>query len=290
MECDACAQRVVGRWSCLTAISVLVLFIAPKAQSQTLQLANASNSGLDDSEYGADFVEGDSFLLTISAATPNASVTLLEWQNGVSVTPSPYYWGNTDSSGTFQLSNTETSNFIGSYEEKWYVNGVQVGNTLEFEVIDKPASLTVSNVAVASLPSVCVQNNSTYGIEVDILYNIIGATTGMNIATTVPMTPYEDVNWYGPNNTPDGSSSNNIGPASGYSDSSQYASGAGTFHDVPVGTCANFAFSDAGQAQTISVWIGNAEYEVRPSTRFTTNSSAPGHGSITNGLDVSATR
>ncbi len=108
---------------------VLAVAFLPASYGQTLQLNNTSNSALDDPGYGADFVEGDSFLLTISGAAPNAPVTLLEWQNGISVAPTPYYWGNTDSSGNFQLSNTKAPSFIGTYVENWYVNAERRSET-----------------------------------------------------------------------------------------------------------------------------------------------------------------
>ncbi len=157
-------------------------------------------------------------------------------------------------------------------------------------MIDKPASLTVSSVTVVALAPACIATGFTYGIDVDILYNILGATTNTNVATTVPMTPYEDVTFYGSNGVLIGNSRGDIGPTPGYSDSSTYANDNGTFNDVPVGGCFLSPVSDAGSLQSTSVWVGNTQYPVRGPTRFTLSSSASGHGSVTNGSDASASR
>lgn len=262
----------------------LTLSLGLMAQG-TLLIENTANSALDDSEYGADFVAGDTISVTIPGAAANSAVTLLEGQNGVSVTPSPYYWGETDSNGDFSLSGTETAAYVGTHEEQWFVGGTQIGNTQDFAVIPVPTTLSVVSASSTTFPSTCTAG-FTYGIYVDIEYNIL-SPGDTNIATTfVLMIPYEEVTFYGNDGVQENSKSGDIGPDTGYSDSALYAADDGTFHDVPVGTCANGGFSDAGASQTIFIDIGDNSYEVR-SQRFVTASSSSGQGSITNDNDVS---
>lgn len=136
----------------------------------------------------------------------------------------------------------------------------------------------MSNVDVAALPANCP---GTYGIMVDIKYQMKNQNGQVvTTQTGIPMTPYEDVgNYHG-----------NIGPVAGYPTSSEYAADDGTFHDVPVGLCANYAFQSQTTPQVISVYIGDNLYQVRGSTRFTVSGTSPGHGSISNGIDVSKSR
>lgn len=258
----------------MKSIYICAVLVCWPAIAQTLTLANTANSAL-----GMDFVSGDTFGLTITGAAAKSAVTVTATRDGVSTTPTPWYAGSTDESGNFSLTGTETDDYVAEYTQQWYVGGQPIGSLLDFEVIFKPSSLGVGTVDVATLPSNCP---GTYGIMVDIKYQLKNVN-GQVVATQtgIPMTPYEDV----------GSYHGNIGPVSGYPTSGEYAADDGTFHDVPVGLCANFAFSNSlTSAQVISVYIGNNLYQVRGSTRFTVSGPSAGHGSITNGSDVSKSR
>lgn len=258
--------------------------------AQTLTLNNTANSGLNDPEIGADFVAGDTFSLVITGAAPNAAVTLLEWQNDVPLNGGQQWTaGRTDANGNFTIYGRQTANYIATYLEVWFVNGVEIHKDLEFAVIPVPTSLSVASASLAAWPDLCTQRGLNYGIAIDVKYNIL-SPTGTNVATTyVNMTPYEDVKYYvnGVYDPPDKHS--NIGPVTQYSDSTLYAAEDGTFHDVPVSTCANFSFSNDSQIQEISVMIGNNFYQVRQQTWVMTGPSS-GHGSITNNTDVNLTR
>jgi hypothetical protein len=256
---------------------MFVLFM-PSMLGQALSFVNSSNAAL-----GMDLVSGDSFLLTITGVAPNKPVTMNATKNGVPLTP--FNAGSTDSSGNFTLTGTETDFYVSEYTEQWYVDGVAIGPLLEFEVIYKPAGLTVTSVDLASFPSPAC-TGLTYGIFVDIGYQVTNQN-GLAVTSTtgVPLIPTEDVKF--------GSSGwiydREIGPDPGYPTSNRFVDENGRFHDVPVGTCTNFPFS-VDTRQVISIRAGNNEYLVRGDTVFTKSSASPGHGFITNGSDVSKSR
>lgn len=264
----------------MRTIRAALFVIGLQAFGQSISLVNTSNNGLNDPVYGADFVAGDNFVLTINGAAPLSAVTVIE--NG----GSPTYMGQTDVNGHWSVSGTETSAYIGYYEQAWYINGVQVGPDLVFDVIDVPDHLTVNSLNLAALPAGC--NGGTYGIMVDIKYNI-KAQNGTNIQTGIPLTPYEQIWFYGNFGVYLSYTEGNIGPVSGYPTSSASAAPDGTFHDVPVGTCANGVFQDAGADQNIFIEIGDSYYGVRSHSLYTYGPS-PGHGSISNTSDINKTR
>ena len=206
--------------------------------AQTVTLLNTANAALDDPTYGADFVAGDTFSLSIAGAAANSPVTLLETQNGVSTTGGvPYYFGQTDAGGSFQLTGTETSAYIAEYTEQRYV-------------------LTVSSVSPAAFKSPCT--TSSYGISVDVKYNIT-SQNGLNVASsTIDLEPEDDYFYDGTQYHGD------VGPVAGYNNSAQYAANDGTFHDVPLGVCGNVSFSGLTDYQAISVYIGNHRMKCAP--------------------------
>jgi hypothetical protein len=175
----------------------------------------------------------------------------------------------------------------GDHEDKWSVGGVQIADN-EYEIIAPPNSVSVQNVSVIALTAQCMALGNTYGILVDITYQISSAAGHFD--TTIPIVPFEDVIFYGNGGVQIGTAHKDIGPSPGYPDSSEFTSDTGVFHDVPVGTCSPIAFSNAGASQTISMDIGNNNYVVRSSQRIVTASSSSGHGSITNNNDINATR
>lgn len=101
------------------------------------------------------------------------------------------------------------------------------------------------------------------------------------------MTPHEQgIHFLG------GAFNNNIGPVPGYPTSGATTAADGTFHDVPFGTCAQFTFS-ATATQNITMILGTTSYPVRSQTwtaTGTTTGNTTGHGTIKNGIDVSASR
>jgi hypothetical protein len=173
----------------LKPILLVLPFCALPLAAQTLSLLNTSNAALDDPDFGADFVVNDTFKVQITGAAANSPVTLTEYENGVLIAQG-WNAGQTDINGDFALPGTETGSYIGTYMEMWYVNGTQVGNTLEFEVISRPGSLSVASAAVAS-PNCSYPQN--VGLDADIKYNILGIDNGgVNIQTSVLMEPWEE--------------------------------------------------------------------------------------------------
>ncbi len=160
--------------------------------------------------------------------------------------------------------------------------GVAVGPSLNFEVMYKPAGLTVKGYSLTSLPPGCP---GTYGIYLDVIYQI--TTTGGAPVTTrtgIPMIPTEHIVTSG------GSVfDNDIGPIPGYPTSGKYAAFNGSFHDVPVGFCASGPITTSS-TQSIDIDIGDRSFLVRGTTTFSGTTNSPGHGSVTNGRDITASR
>lgn len=266
-------------------ISLFVLSQLPSAQQK-----NTSNSALNFST-GADFVKGDGYEADISSGTPaaNQPVTLSGTLNNVSF--GPVALGTTDSNGNLTLTGTQGQSVLGDWTEQWYVGGLPAAQSLEFEVIDTPTSLQFKGVSVLPSPPTTAGCPSPYlGVWGDIQYQIVSNSGTYD--TSVPMEPWEDIK-YPP---PGGPTSNAVGPVPGYSDSTEYAETDGTFHDVPFGWCSlvntppSLSIPSQYQAtQTLSVYIGNAEYQVRVNTWYD-SSSGRGHGTDTNNNDVSFSR
>jgi hypothetical protein len=263
---------------------VLLPFCAMPITAQTLNLFNDSNSGLNDPDYGADFVVNDRSALVILGSDPNAPVTVTEYLNGNLIADNAYM-GQTTNIGNFTMYGTQTAANIGVHTQDWFVNGNEVGGELLFEVIPRPGTLTVDAFTVAS-PNCSYPQN--VGLLADVKYNILGIETGTNLVTSVPLVPYEDGEAYGDNGVDLGPYHSDIGPKPGYSDSNEYAADDGTFHDVPLGGCYGYPFGNgAGATQTISIYIGSNNYIVRGYQRWQFSGSSQGHGSVTNDSDVS---
>jgi hypothetical protein len=126
---------------------------------------------------------------------------------------------------------------------------------------------------------------------VDVQYQITNPGGAyVSTRTGILLTPWEHAEFYQFSilvSTYDG----NICP-SGWSTCAEYAANNGTFHDVPVGACYNFAFSpsDYGTAlQDVYIAIGSNRYLIRHQW-WQMYGTSSGHGSITNNLDVSRSR
>jgi hypothetical protein len=74
----------------------------------------------------------------------------------------------------------------------------------------------------------------------------------------------------------------NIGPNLGMAD--KYTDANGTFWDDPFGVCATSSFVET-LTQPISILLSGINFPVR-TNNWTTKSTAGGHGSVTNGTDV----
>jgi hypothetical protein len=125
---------------------------------------------------------------------------------------------------------------------------------------------------------------ANYGIMVDIEYQVWDQNH--NEIQSGAMIPYETGTMFGGGNL-----NGDIGPVPGYPTSSKTTSPTGTFYDVPFGGCANGAFSQFTAQQNITMVMpnGSSSPVVRSQT-FTLTGKSAGHGTLTNGSDISATR
>ena len=115
-----------------------------------------------------------------------------------------------------------------------------------------------------------------YGIHVDVRYQVRDQN-----AAAIPsavMIPQENIN---------GGGWANIGPSPGFM-TTEFTDADGTYHDGPVGICSAVAFSTT-LTQAVRIAVTGSFYNVRTNP-FTISGSSPGHGSISNGSDISKTR
>ena len=157
--------------------------------------------------------------------------------------------------------------------------------------VQVPTSLSVVNVTVlpngSGPPNGCPASNN-YGIMVDIKYEVLDQNTQPILSAN--MTPHEKGTLF--DGTP---FDNNIGPVQGYPTSSATTASDGTFHDVPFGYCQNLPISNPGltATQNITIIMPDGTTPAVRSQTFTVTapgSKSFGHGTITNGSDISATR
>lgn len=191
----------------------------------------------------------------------------------------------------FGLYEGAPAQYEGSYE--WFGPGpeqrrlssvIHTGNTTAMGTPPQiPTSLKFLSVTV--LPtgttgnSGCTPTTGDYGIGLDIKYQVLDQA-GKPILQS-GMTPLEIVQGVQGVTGPQP-----IGPT-GNSNSSATTASDGTFHDVPFLMCSMGPFSNANILQII--YINSTSQKVRQNS-FTGSSSAAGHGSISNGNDVSASR
>jgi len=159
--------------------------------------------------------------------------------------------------------------------------------------VQVPTSLSVLTVSVLpdgpDPPSGCPAS-ANYGIQIDIKYLVRDQSNPPNPIQSASMTPHETGTLF--SGTP---YDNNIGPIPGYPTSTEKTASDGTFHDVPVGVCRNLPISNPGLTSTQNITVitpATATYQVRTQSFTVTapGSESFGHGSITNGSDISASR
>ncbi len=157
-------------------------------------------------------------------------------------------------------------------------------------LIQQPTSLALVSVSVlpdgTSGAHGCL-GSFWAGIRVDIKYQVLDQQIPPQPIRASNMTPHEQGIFFG-----GGAFNSNIGPVPGYPTSGLTTAADGTFHDVPFGTCAQFTFSNTA-TQNITMILGTTPYSVRSQTwtaSGTTTGTTTGHGTISNGIDVSASR
>jgi hypothetical protein len=167
----------------------------------------------------------------------------------------------------------------GSESCQYYPSSGGAGVTVTVQV---PATLKVLSVGV--LPNGTTGDYGCltgydYGIMVDIKYQVLDQ--GGQAMKSSAMEPHENGTLFGGT-----AYDNDIGPTR-ISTTSKYTAADGTFHDAPVGYCTIGVFSGKQATQNITILLNSSSYAVRSQT-FTASSSGFGHGSITNGSDISA--
>jgi len=144
----------------------------------------------------------------------------------------------------------------------------------------RPA-LFVLNVAVLSngqSVSFGCSGLANYGIRVDIKYQVLDLLLA-NMSP--PRTRYVfRRGWL----------DRNIGPT-GFTNSTATTATDGTFHDVPLGGCANGAFSSLPDTQFITIIMPDGSAPAIRGQTFTLTGQSAGHGTLNNSVsDISATR
>jgi len=100
------------------------------AQTPTVQLTNLTRGG-------TNFIVGDYWRIDVTGP-PDQEVKVCATFNGSSLGCTAY--GQTDSSGNFQLSGFMDESTIGTWVETWYVGDVQATPVLYFEIYPPPCT------------------------------------------------------------------------------------------------------------------------------------------------------
>jgi len=255
----------------------LVIVLAPLS-AQTLTWGNVS-----DPTITPNFVVGDSWTLTISGAAANASIVLQFTKNGSSV---QYYTvGTTDSSGNYTSTQLVTNGSWGTYTNVWLVNGVQLGQQYNYEVIYEPGALSVYSSGVAN-PN-CAYLGGDYGVLAAITYSI--TNSGGNLVSeqdgNIPMLPYYSFIYYNFAGQVTGSGQANVGGHGAPWSSNEYANTSnGRFLYIPIGYCDTSSYPDfLGESENLTIIIGNTYYPVRSQT-WSMYSNTIDHGTISNSV------
>jgi hypothetical protein len=148
-----------------------------------------------------------------------------------------------------------------------------------------PKSLQV--ISATSVPLTNFKNCvlADYGIALAIDYQVLDQN-GSKILSSA-MEPIEKILNVVFNGLPIGDTEPNwvdIGP-SGYPGTSKFTNTSGQFTDAPWGACSNGAFTET-LTQPIGILLNEVVYTVR-TANWTTTGTGAGHGSATNGTDIS---
>ena len=197
-------------------------------------------------------------------------------------------WCDTQIGVTFQVPSDTTSGNHTVYVD----TTVATSNGVNFYV-QVPTSLKVLGVTVlpdGSGPPYGCPGSANYGIMVDIKYLVQDQNTTPQPIQSASMTPHEKGTFYDGTNY-----DNNVGPVQGYPTSSATTASDGTFHDVPNGVCRSLPISNPGLTATQNITMilpGATSYPVRSQSLTVTapGSGSFGHGTITNGSDINASR
>jgi YD repeat-containing protein len=190
---------------------------------------------------------------------------------------------STSMSATFTIQNSSDAG--GSWNVSTTVNGQTSNNDKTF-FVQIPSSLqvlSVSTVANGASGGCAFGDSGPFGIRVDIKYQVLDQHPTPQAITNATMVPHEVVP---PNVDQD------VCPSL-VSTCTHTTASDGTWHDAPVGAC-NFSAFSVSFTQNLTMIVGQnpntltegVRYAVR-TNNFSANSSSSGHGSISNGSDIS---
>jgi len=152
--------------------------------------------------------------------------------------------------------------------------------------VQVPTSLFVLNVAVLSNGqgvSFGCSGLANYGIRVDIKYQVLDQNGNPILLANMP--PPELGTFFN-----ESGYDRNIGPT-GFTNSTATTAADGTFHDAPLGGCANGAFSSLPDTQFITIIMPDGSAPAVRGQTFTLTGQSAGHGTLNNSVsDISATR
>jgi hypothetical protein len=127
---------------------------------------------------------------------------------------------------------------------------------------------------------------STYGIMIDIKYQVLDGANPPQPINDATMVPTEHIvkNWPG-----GGTMGGDIGGTQPlYPSSSRTTASDGTFHDIPLGICSDIPFNNPFSiSQDINIVMSNGDtYKVRHNDFQISSTNLFNHGTITNGGDI----
>jgi hypothetical protein len=219
---------------------------------------------------------------------------------GPPVNVSSTFWGNwrtaiqsiatvnTTGTHTGMAAGSTTSSTSGQIQQTYgrYQCTVQTRTPSGGDHVQIPSSLKV--LSISTLPTGtsgdygCL-TGSDYGIKLDIKYQVLDQNTPALPLKDATMVPHEHVIYPATGQTVD----TDICP-SRISTCTHTTDVNGIFHDAPYGACSAGSFS-LGLTQTIKIIFNGVNYTVRTNS-VTISSSSSGHGSLSNGSDISKTR
>jgi hypothetical protein len=231
---------------------------------------------------------GNTISVTITGSGFRPGATTVNAGSGISVSVGAV--SNTQISASFTIA----ANAEGGDRGVTVTSGGQPSNSMNF-FVQVPARLTVLSVAVLPTGTSGAYGctpDFDYGIKVGIRYQVLDQGSQPQPIRLAGMEPQEQaVNFYinGQRRADlDTPFWGDIGPAEGYPGTSQFTDSNGQFLDEPYGSCFDGPVVISFD-QPMSILYGNQRYSLRTNS-ITVSSSSQGHGSITNGSDISASR
>lgn len=232
----------------------------------------------------------------IGATTSSVTITGKGLSGGHINTPAAIQVSNitvsTDTEIVFDavISGTATpGNNVGAI----YVTASGEDSNKEDFYVQVPASLSVLSSSVVSMTTYCPNPANTYGVLIAIQYQVLDQATPAQPIISSALEPQEEINNLVHNGDNEGNpipSWQDVGP-SAYPGTSKYTDANGKYWDAPLGFCEPTTATDS-MTQLVSILVNATRYPTTVGGAVRTNNwnsqaTGPGHGSITNGADIS---